>query len=90
MRVRDNSLHDDWKKSLEWLASSDPAVQAQPDERGQRRRRHEAVGDGAGGRHRRHQREVGLRTLGAGLLRQVRLTTPEASAGRGHRGVTRR
>jgi hypothetical protein len=38
MRFRDNSLHDDCKKRQEGFASSDQAVQAQLDERGQRRR----------------------------------------------------
>jgi hypothetical protein len=38
MKYCDDSLHDDWKKSLEGLASFDLVVQAQPDERGQRRR----------------------------------------------------
>jgi hypothetical protein len=35
MKLGQNSLHDDCKKSLEGLTSFDSAVEAQPDERGQ-------------------------------------------------------
>ncbi len=89
----ESGLHEDYKTWLEALAPFDPSpptVQAQPHRRGQRRRPHEAAGHGAGGRHRRDQRQVGLRPLGAGLLRRVRRTTPEASPGQGHRGMNGR
>src|SRR5207302_10958110 len=63
------------------------AISPQPHRRRQCRRPHEAPDYGSRDSSCHHRRQAGLRTLGADLLRRIRWTPPQKSAGQDHRGV---